>query len=469
MLSTLKAIFQGKRTLFDGLKIAEGSFDWVVYPVIHLDLSSARAETPESIASALNDQVMELATQFGVSIERDSSPGVSFERFWRAIALRQIQVVVLVDEYDVLLQGFLRNPVAFEAIRQMMHDFFVQFKIYASNIRFLMLTGVTKFAKLSVFSGLNNLTDLTMSGAYAGLLGYTHEELETYFAEHLDAFAMAEGVRHEEIVAKMLAWYDNYRFSYQNAIRVLNPVSVGLSLSNRDFGKYWNETGTPTLVIEALQKADKWPSDLDRISFLASDLDVCNPLSLPVVPLLYQSGYLTIQDADKELLTLGIPNEEVRSAIVSGHIHALLGANQGSDFSASAARAIRLLRRGEVREAIERFRVAVAAIPYEWLIQSEGTIKVLFLNFFQSMQHVEVQAERQIVNGRMDAVVETEHAIYIVEFKVNRSAQVAFNQIVEKGYHKPYQGKGKPIWGVGLNYTSISEKRGIDEPVISCL
>ncbi len=469
MLSTLKCMFEGRKELFEGLKITKTDYDWKTYPVLHLDMACATAGSIEAMTYNLVNMVSHLASQLNLQIDENNDPGATFENLWKVIKDRNLQVVVLVDEYDVPLQGYLNDPEKFEQVRKLMHDFYVRLKSYSGNIRFLMLTGVTKLAKLSVFSGLNNLTDLTMSADYAGLLGYTHDELKEFFAEHIAAFAEKKGVTPDDIFAQLLKWYDNYRFSPGSDVKVLNPVSVGSALSNRDFDAYWNATGAPSLVIEALRKADKWPADLDCVKVVKTQLDVCDALTMPATPLLYQGGYLTIKDADGDLLTLGIPNEEVRGAIVMGHINALIGADKGSDFTAASALAIRALRRGELDGAIDLFRSAIAALPYEWLVKDEGAVKVAFLDFFHAMDGAHVNAERQIVNGRIDAVVETADRVYIFEFKYNRSAQEAFDQILEKGYHLPYLNKGKPVYGIGLNFNPVNGTRGIDEAVVEKL
>ncbi len=491
MLSTLKAIFEGRKELFEGLKIAKTDYDWKTYPVIHLDMANATGVSVEALKDGLNALALSAARSVGVEVERNDDPSQTFRAVWEAVVARNLQVVVLVDEYDMPLQGYLNDPEKFETVRKMMHDFYVRLKSYSGNIRFLMLTGVTKLAKLSIFSGLNNLTDLTMRAEYAGLLGYTHDELKEFFAEHIAAFAEKKGKTPDDIFAELLKWYDNYRFSPDNDIKVLNPVSVGSALSERVFRGYWNSTGAPTLVIEALRKADKWPADLDRITTVVGQLDVCDAMSMPVVPLLYQGGYLTIKDADDDLLTLGIPNAEVRAAIVMGHISSIIGENKASDFTASSALAIRALRRGALDEAISLFRSAIARLPYEWLIKDEGAVKIAFLDFFHAMDGATVAAERETANGRIDAIVETKDAVYIFEFKYNRSAQEAFDQILANGYHLPYLNKPslsqlstlnsqhsqnnsqhsgcKPVYGIGLNFNPEKGNRGIDEAVVKTL
>ncbi len=493
MLSTLKCIFEGRKELLEGLKIMRTDYDWKTYPVIHLDMANATGVSVEALKDGLNALAMSAARSAGVEVEKNDDPSQTFRAVWEAVVARNLQVVVLIDEYDMPLQGYLNDPENFERVRKMMHDFYVRLKSYSGNIRFLMLTGVTKLAKLSIFSGLNNLTDLTMSADYAGLLGYTHDELKEFFADHIAAFAEAEGTMSDVIFAKMLAWYDNYRFSPKSKTLVLNPVSVGSALNDGAFRGYWNSTGAPTLVIEALRKADQWPSDLDCVEVTEEDLDVCDAMTMPVTPLLYQSGYLTIKDASGDLLTLGIPNKEVRGAIVRGHIASLINQNNASKFNVQSIKAMRALQREDLDEAISLFRSAIAALPYEWLIKDEGSVKIAFLDFFHAMDGAYVTAERETANGRIDAIIETKDAVYIFEFKYNRSAEEAVNQILANGYHLPYLNKPiqsstqlstlnsqlsqnnfqlsgcKPVYGIGLNFNPVNGNRGIDDAVVKQL
>ncbi len=504
MLSTLKCMFQGRKELFEGLKILKTDYEWKTYPVLHMDMATVTAGSIEAMSRNLVGMVKQFASQLDLTIVDDSDPAAVFGNLWKTVSEKNLQVVVLVDEYDMPLQGYLNDSEKFEQVRKMMHDFYVRLKSYSGNIRFLMLTGVTKLAKLSIFSGLNNLTDLTMSADYAGLLGYTHDELKEYFAEHISAFAEKKGITQDAIFAQLLEWYDNYRFSPDSDIKVLNPVSVGSALSECAFRGYWNSTGAPSLVLEALRKADKWPADLDNIKVMSDQLDVCDALTMPVVPLLYQGGYLTIKNAsESSILHLGIPNDEVRSAITMGHINTLVGANKGSEFRVASVEASIALEKGNIDEAIKLFRSAVAALPYEWLVKDEGASKVMFLNFFNVTHGTKLTAEREIANGRIDAIVETKDNVYIFEFKYNRSAQEAFDQIIEKGYHLPYMNKPigaagllryarndvsrttqtnhssqrhceersdeaihKTVYGIGINFNPANGNRGIDEAVV---
>ncbi len=496
MLSTLKAMFEGRKELFEGLKITKTDYNWKTYPVLHLDMANATGDSIEALKRGLNKIALSAAEALSISIERDDDPSQTFLSLWEAIKKAKLQVVVLIDEYDVPLQGYLNDPESFERVRKLMHDFYVRLKSYSGNIRFLMLTGVTKLAKLSIFSGLNNLTDLTMRADYAGLLGYTHDELKEFFADHIAAFAEKEGVTADAIFAKMLEWYDNYRFSPDSDIRVLNPVSVGSALSERKFKSYWISTGQATLVIERLRKAGAIPSDLDSLTAYENELDVCDAVTMPVKSLLYQSGYLTIKDVSEiGELKLGVPNAEVRNALVYDYLATEIS-EATTPVRSAQLYAAKYLREGKLDEAIGMFRTAISKLPYDWVEKGkEGAVSTAFALFFYAMNDAHVSYESHSLNGRADAVVETKDAVYIFEFKYNHSAQEAFDQILEKGYHLPYLNKPihsstplsttslrgakrrgnlnsqllKKVYGIGLNFNPEKGNRGIDEAVVKVI
>ncbi len=463
MLSTLKCIFEGRKELFEGLKISKTDYDWTPYPVLHLDMSSVRTMTVDGINEGLNDLVLGLARQLNFTIEKSEESGLTFERFWTQVKDNNLQVVVLVDEYDMPLQGFLNDIPSLDQVRKLMHDFYVRLKSYSGNIRFMMMTGVSKFAKLSVFSGLNNPVDLTMSRDYAGLLGYTHEELKEFFAEHIQAFADEKGVASETIFDKLLEWYDNYRFSPHSDIKVLNPVSVGLALSNCEFDNYWISTGKATIVIERLKQTGQLPCDLDNVLAFKDDLDVCDAITMPIESLLYQGGYLTIKDVQSTgALTLGVPNKEVRTAITNDYLTSEITSSAKYLRNAQLL-AAQYLHEGKLNEAIDAFRTGIAKLPHDWVDKGkEGAVSTAFALFFYAMNDAHVSYESQSLNGRADAVVETKDYVYIFEFKYNHSAQEAFDQIIEKGYHLPYMTNGKPMYGIGLNFNPEKGNREVE-------
>ena len=341
MLSTLKCLFEGKRTLFKGLKI-EKKWDWSkTYPVISLNMRSETAPDIPRLDRNLWGVSRRIAREYGLKVEwRDCGDcGKAFSLTLEALAKKLGQFVLLIDEYDVPLQKFLQTGKIGEA-RAMLHDFYGGIKDNVGSIRFMMMTGVSKFTKLSVFSALNNLTDLTMDKPeYAGLLGYTRREIETTLAPHLGAFARKLRLPREAALKRLLAWYDSYRFSPYSNVRVLNPVSVGLALPSGILTDYWSKTGVPTLVVERLQAGGKMPSDLEEVATTPGDLDVCDAEDLPWTSLLYQSGYLTIKKVvwtdspDGRYVTglvLAPPNLEVRENLKSNFWRTVMRMDESS-------------------------------------------------------------------------------------------------------------------------------------------
>ncbi len=470
MLSTLKCIFEGRKELFEGLKISETDYDWKVYPVLMLDMTAVRAETSDEILRLLSNLVLSVAKDIGINLEHHPSPTVLFESLWQSIKERDIQVVVLVDEYDIPLQGFLNKPEEYERVRQLMHDFYIRLKSHADNIRFLMLTGVTKIAKLSIFSGLNSPTDLSFDEQYAALLGYTHEELENCFSEHINAFAVKRNLTSDEVYNGLLEWYDHYRFSAESEVCVLNPVSLGYALTTRTFKNFWIQTGHSSLVIETLVRNGDIPTDFENFIAKESDLnfyDIDGTMSSEA--LFYQGGYLTIKDVlPTGVLKLGAPNREVKEYLVSGFLQKKIAKKEVYVYDKQIMASMALAG-GRLDEAIACFRAAVAACPYSWLVGDEGGAKVLFLCFFYSMPHTRLATEEQMASGVIDAVVETKENVYIFEFKFDKSAQEALDQIIEKGYARPYLGIGKKVYGIGLNFNPNESVRGIDEAVVKVI
>ena len=388
MLSTLKCLFEGRRNLFKGLKIEKSGWDWKKkYPVILLDMQEYRAETVEGLRDNLFSCAEKIAAQFGLDVKTEASAGMYLNSVLRALAAKRGQFVVLVDEYDVPLQGFLGNADEIARVRTLMHDFYVQFKSRSEDIRFLMITGVSKFTKVSLFSGLNTPSDLTMNyGDYAGLLGYTREEFTQYFGEHVRALAARHGWTEDEALRHVFDWYDSYRFSPFSETRVLNPVSVGQLFKTGNFDSYWVSTAMSTLVYERMLAAGRTPFGLDGIAATPQELDVCDADSLPFKSLLYQTGYLTIKSASTDenmhtRLVLGIPNREVRTALEEGWIGDMMHLDVPATESL-AATGRRQLASGDVAGLVnETLYTLFARVPAQWKISCEADAKRHFLLF----------------------------------------------------------------------------------------
>ena len=477
MLSTFKCLFEGKKQLFKGLKI-EKKWDWSkTYPVVSLNMRKTSAPTIAALDKNLWNVSKKIATENGLKIKwRDCGDcGAAFSETLEALAKKHGPFVLLIDEYDVPLQTFLRTG-KLGAARAMLHDFYGGIKDNVGAIRFMMMTGVSKFTKLSVFSALNNLTDLTMDRPeFAGMLGYTRKEIETTLAPQLGAFARKLRCTHEVALKRLLAWYDSYRFSPYSNVKVLNPVSVGQALPSGILTDYWSKTGVPTLVVERLQAGGKMPSDLAEVATTPGDLDVCDANDLPWIPLLYQSGYLTIKKVvwtdspDGRYvsgLVLGVPNFEVRENLKSNFWRTIMHMDEAS-FTALVDVAKRQLAEGDVRMLVGKTLYSLyASLPSTWCVKDEAEAKRYF-QLFMKMLGAEVQAEKASVFGYADAIVETRKGVYVFEFKFNRSAKAAIRQIREKGYADAYKADKRPVTLIGINFSA--KKRNIDEPIIEPL
>ena len=460
MISTLEQIFKGNRKLFKGLAIDKSDYDWKSYPVIRLDMSQIRAPDIAGCRRVLCALLADLGALYSLDLSNEDNPGRSFGRLIDAIKRRDGKVVVLIDEYDAPIGGLLDCPEMLGAVRSLLHDFYLTLKVHVEDIHFLMMTGVSKFTKLSVFSGMNNLTDISMSPVYASLHGYTRTELEHVFKPHVKAFAVKLKTTPKAVIEDILAWYDSYRFSPESEVRVCNPVSVGRALQERRFYGFWDATGSATLIIERLRKLGKLPDEIEGIRVFPKKLDVCDVKTLPFAALMYQGGYLTIKDVDSSgELILGIPNREVRLSIYDGLVDMLL-ADSADAFTSAAVNLKRVLDESDAAEAIGRVLKSVfAMIPHEWKLKGEAEAKRYFL-LFMKMSGAAINAEVESANGRADAVLETRKSVFIFEFKYGKSAKAALKQCHSRDYAAPYAADKRRIFCVGVNYDTL--KRNVD-------
>ena len=477
MLSTLKCIFEGKRKLFKGLKIEKLDYDWKKYPVVHLDMSKVKGETPDKLEAVLLGMVLRLARSFKIRLARTDivTAASAFAAFLDGLAAKEGEFVVLVDEYDVPLQGFFGRRADLVRVRKIMHDFYVELKNHEEQIRFLMLTGVTKLTKVSVFSGLNHLTDLTMKRKeYAALLGYTPDEIAAFFPHRLDALAKKRKTDRKGALKLLLDWYDSYRFSHLSTARVCNPISVGQALATGALESHWVGTAVATLVMERIAAAGKTPDDFEGCTATVDELDLCEAAELPAKSLMYQSGYLTIKGLSKTevdevgnpKLILGAPNHEVRGAIRAGWFNAIVKV-PSTEFDALVDVAKRQVAAGDVDGLINETLYRIyAKIPPEWCIRNEADVKRHF-RLFMEMLGAKVGAEEGSARGYADAIVETKKFVWVFEFKYQKSAKQAIRQIREKGYADAYKGDKRPVTLVGVNFRLA--KRNIDEPLFAKL
>jgi hypothetical protein len=366
-------------------------------------------------------------------------------------------VVILIDEYDKPILGHLGSPSA-KDIQRVLKEFYGVVKGTEAQQRFALITGVSKFSKVSIFSDLNNLTDLTMRREAATLLGYTQEELEADFQEHIGALAAALGKSREATLADLRHWYNGYRFE-ETAESVYNPVSVMNCFDERKFKNYWFETGTPTFLVDLLQRS---PVNLDDLRVDESDFSTYDPIALAPLPLLVQTGYLTILGAEDtdggRAYRLGYPNREIELSF-SRWLAQGFSCVPAHDLSSALNRMLAALNEARVGDMLETLRIFFAKIPNDITIANEKYYQTIFFTIFRLIgAMVEVETRTNI--GRIDAVVKTKTDIFIFEFKLKGTAKQALDQMREKRGFEPYLDDGRRITLVGVAFSPKSRNLG---------
>ena len=474
MLSTLKAMFECRRELFKGLAIDKLPWEWdKPFPVVSFTMSSAAGSTYEKFTSNLRSLVEDLASEHGVPFDKGKTTEKNFEDFLKAAAAKSPtrQIVVLIDEYDEPVAKFLNDIPTLNRVRSDLHDFYEKLKVNSGTIRFLMMTGVTKLTKLSVFSGMNHLKDRSMDERFATLLGYTPDELDGALRENVEAFGEKNGMDFKAAKAALLSWYDGYRFSPRSEARVCNPVSLGSALESGELKGYWETTGRTSLIINRMASAGKLPADLENVPARPLTLDVCDAETLPMVSLLYQGGYLTIKDVKRgdptkdetDSYVLAPPNIEVREALFEGYLSQAMGLDE-DPFNALVDKAKKQVASGDwtgyLRESLFGL---YASVPPDWQIKDEAEAKRYF-QLFASLTGANPQPEVATMLGYADAVIETPNEVCVFEFKYRKSAKAAIRQIRERGYADKWIGGKRPVTLVGINFNP--KKRNIDMPII---
>ncbi|MCQ2276528.1 MAG: ATP-binding protein [Bacteroidales bacterium] len=465
LLSTIEAYFQGKRELFDGLAIAELESDWLEYPILHLDLNTQKYDSPEALSSVLDEEVTKWERLYG----RDESETAIGRRFQgiirRAYEKTGRQVVILVDEYDKPLLQAIGNTKLQDAYRATLKGFYGALKSMDGCIRFAFLTGVTKFGKVSVFSDLNNLNDISMDAAFFDICGITENELRTNFEIEVAELADKLGKSVDETYTALRENYDGYHFSEEKLPGVYNPFSLLNAFYKGNIGAYWFETGTPTYLMELLKMHQYNLSRIEKEEVVSDVLNSVDIASTNPLPVIYQSGYLTIKgyDPDFGLYHLGFPNREVKQGFVRFLIPSYTNVDAvGSAFEIS--RFVRSLRAGDIEGFMERLQSFLSACPYELEPEQERHFQsVMFI--LTALCGYHVQIEEHTNKGRMDMTVQTQDYVYIFEFKFNKSAEEALAQIDEKGYAERFQSDERTVMKIGVNYSTA--ERNINEWKIS--
>jgi hypothetical protein len=464
LLSTLHAYFSGKKELFEGLAIEKLEKDWVKYPVLHLDLNLIKKGDDKALDSTLNDTLCEWEEIYGTR-ESETTFALRFKGIiQRACQLTGQRVVVLVDEYDKPILQTIDNEPLQEEFRATLKDFYGVLKREDKNIRFAFLTGVTKFSKVSVFSDLNNLEDISLDEPYASICGITDEEIDTVFHPYVQRLATVSKRSYDDVRKELQVQYDGYHFAY-DSVAIYNPFSLLNTFKKNAFNNYWFETGTPSYLVYLLKKHH---FNLEKMATAECDSDVLNSVdsqSTNPIPVIYQSGYLTIKGYDPEfgLYQLGFPNKEVED----GFLKFLLPNYTSIDETQAAffiTNFVKEIRSGKVDDFLKRLSSLFADTPYELVKDLENHYQnVLFI--VTKLMGFYVKAEYHTSDGRIDLVLQTKDYIYVMEFKLDGTAEEALAQINDKNYVLPFAVDSRKLVKVGVNFSTST--RNIDSWIIA--
>lgn len=459
LISTIQAYFEGKRELFKGLAIDTDEISWEAHPVLHLDLNSQKYESKDSLDGILHDFLSKEESKYS-QVQDNDYFGIRFCNVIKAAHEKTGQrVVILIDEYDKPMLQAIGNPELQNEYRNTLKSFYGALKTMDGSIQFALLTGVTKFGKVSVFSDLNHLTDLSMIPEYYDLCGITDEELHGCLGEGVMALASANGISEQECYALLKERYDGYHFA-ANVPGMYNPFSLLKTIKYKQFGSYWFETGTPTYLVTLLQLHDY---NLEAMSGVETDADVLNSTdggSTDPIPVIYQSGYLTIKGYDREfgLYKLGFPNKEVEEGFMKFLIPYYTNIpKSGSAFEITQF--VKDVRAGRTEQFVKRLKSFFAGTPYELVKDLENHYQnVLFI--ISRLMGFYTRAEYHTSEGRIDMVIQTKDYCYVLEFKLNGTAEEALQQIQDTHYALPFEMNGQQIIRIGMNFSS--DTRNID-------
>lgn len=453
LLSTMEAYFKGKCELFKGLAIEELEKEWAEYPVLHLDLNGKKYDTPQALTDNINYHLNLWEKEFGPGLANDIETrfkeviDAAYEKTGR-------QVVILIDEYDKPIVDNLGNPELAEYYKRTLQGFYSVIKAMDGQIRFGFLTGVSKIGKLSVFSGLNNLRDISMVGEYADICGLSEDELKRYFDESVAELGNANDLTKEECYIKLKDMYDGYHFS-SNTVGVYNPFSILNTFSSREFKEYWFETGTPTMLVDVMKRTSFDITTLsDNVIVSSAALSGMQDIVNKPVPLFFQTGYLTIKEYDKEYkeYRLGFPNEEVKNGFLNFIYSYYVPVNPASD-STKTSQLSRALKSGNP----DAFMTTLEALFANTTYQIQGNAEMDFqyaMYIIIELLGEYVQAERTTSNGRIDLLLQTKDYIYIIELKIDNTAEAALQQIEEKGYDRPFADDPRKLFKIGVCFST---------------
>lgn len=458
-LSTLEAYFEGRKELFEGLAIYDMEKDWTRYPIFHIDLNTANFREEDSLYAILNDSVSAWEEKYGTR-ESETTLALRFKGvIARAAEKEGHGVVILIDEYDKPILQTLRDRELQDRHRAMLKAFYSVLKTQDRYIRFAFITGVTKFGKVSVFSDLNNLMDISMDPRYISVCGMTEKELLANFHEGIEELAEAYGDTEDETLDKLRTRYDGYHFK-NNSVGIYNPYSVLNTIAKQEYNDYWFETGTPTFLVDLLKMHNYRLPDITR-EYVSSDvINSVDSMSTNPIPVIYQSGYLTIKgyDARFKKYLLGFPNREVEEGFINFLLP--LYTSAGSDSPFMVDEFVKDVEAGNPEQFMRRMKAFFADTSYQVVGNAELYFQNAMYLVFKIMGFY-IQVERPTSDGRIDAILQTPDYIYIIECKLDHSADDALRQIDDSGYAEPFALDKRKLYKIGVSFSSVT--RGVGE------
>ena len=464
LMSTMEAYFKGKRHLFEGLAIEKLEKDWIEYPVLHIDLNAERYAKAEELSNILDTYLREWEKLYGSDESNNESLSRRFLNVIKSAKEKTGRnVVVLIDEYDKPMLQAIGDEELQIQFRNMLKAFYGTLKSADGYLRFVLLTGVTKFSKVSVFSDLNNLNDISMDAEYSDICGITEEELHEVFDGEVAQLAEKNNQTKEEAYKELKRRYDGYHFS-EDSVGMYNPFSILNTLLKKVYRNYWFSTGTPTYLVELLKRFD---FDLQNLSGYETTADALDSIQIRVdnpIPVLYQSGYLTISNYDEELglYTLDFPNEEVEESFIRFLIPMYSPISE-TDSPAFIGKFVREVRAGKVDDFMRRLQSMMADTPYEIIKDLENHYQnVMFI--LTKLMGLYVQAEYKTSRGRIDLLIATDKYVYVIEIKLDGSAEDALRQINDKEYSLPFEAGSRQVIKIGANVSR--EKRNLENWIV---
>ena len=455
LTSTFQSYFEGKRELFKGLAIEKLEQEWTEYPVLHFDMSGGKHMEKEQLETYLGYQLEDKEKSFGITEHRNGANNRLTDLILTAYEKTGKEVVVLIDEYDAPLLDVVHKDKELKELRNVMRNFYSPLKKCDPYLRFVFLTGITKFSQMSIFSELNNISNISMDDEYAAICGITYDELATQMSDDVEILGEKLGKTREEMLTALKEHYDGYHFS-EKSPDIFNPFSLLNAMERGKLDYYWFSSGTPTYLIEMLDKFHVMPSEIGGGEADKSEFDAPTERMTTITPLLYQSGYITIKgyDPETDLYLLDIPNKEIRVGLYRCLLPHYIGMNtvKGTTTIAKMSAAI---RHNEIDKALDMLQTYLATVPYCDNTDYEGHYQQMMYVIFSILDNY-VDVEVRTPRGRVDMVLRTATHIYLFELKMNKNADTAMKQIDLKEYPKRFTLCGLPVVKVGINFDTAT-------------